>query len=284
MNNYIFSLILLLIFQAAFSQNSVTDAFKYKATYEITWQIDSTNAASVEREAMVLYIGDRISRFSSRARLEGDEVLKKRQKNPNAFTGNNQGSSKRSFGYYIYKGIPEGKLSFTQKIVLDNYQYVEDLKQFQWEILPEIKGITGYKVQKATTRFAGRDYIAWFTPEIPISDGPYKFNGLPGLILEIQDTRSHYSFILKSFEILEETVILEFDPNDYMLTTRENFLRALREFNRDPVTTLDQVGVTISFRPGQKEMMERQRKKELKRKNNPIELELHSFNCFWLFD
>ncbi len=273
MKNYCLTLIILIISNAGFAQKPVTDDFKYKASYKKTWQIDSTNAEFVERETMVLYIGDKISRFTSRKRLEGDEVLKNRQKNPTAITGNTQGSSKKSLGYYIYKGIPEGMLSFTQKIVLDNYQYVEDLNQFNWEILPETKEIWGYQVQKATARFAGRDYIAWFTPEIPIPDGPYKFNGLPGLILEIQDTRGHYSFILENFENLKETVMLEFDTKDYILTTRDNFLKVLGEFNRDPVKALEQVGVTIGFRPGQKEKMERERKEELKRKNNPIELE-----------
>lgn len=272
MNNYSLTFILLIIYHIAFSQGSVKGEFNYKATYEITWKIDSTNAEFIERETMVLYIGDKISRFSSRDRLEGDEILKKRQKNPNAFTGNTHGSSRRSLGYYIYKGIPEGKLSFTQKIVLDNYQYVEDLHQFEWEILPETKEVSGYPVQKATTSFSGRDYIAWFTPEIPISDGPYKFNGLPGLILEIEDTRGHYSFVLENFEIFDKSILLEFEAKDYILTSRDNFLKVLGEFNRDPETALEQVGVTISFRPGQKEKMERTRKGELKRQNNPIEL------------
>lgn len=255
------------------AQMEVKDEFKYKATYKLTWQIDSTNAEFVEREAMVLYIGDKISRFSSRDRLEGDEALKNLQKNPTAFTGSSQGSSKKSLGYYIYKGIPEGKLSFTQKIIQDNYKYVENLNQFKWKILPETKTISGYKVQKATTRFAGRDYIAWFTAEIPIADGPYKFNGLPGLIIKIQDTRAHYTFILENFEIFKETVMLEFYTKDFIPSTKENFLKVLREFNRDPETALEQVGIIIAFRPGQKEKMERERKEERKWKNNPIELE-----------
>lgn len=255
------------------AQMEVKDEFKYKATYKLTWQIDSTNAEFVEREAMVLYIGDKISRFSSRDRLEGDEALKNLQKNPTAFTGSSQGSSKKSLGYYIFKGIPEGKLSFTQKIIQDNYKYVENLNQFKWKILPETKTISGYKVQKATTRFAGRDYIAWFTAEIPIADGPYKFNGLPGLIIKIQDTRAHYTFILENFEIFKETVMLEFYTKDFIPSTKENFLKVLREFNRDPETALEQVGIIIAFRPGQKEKMERERKEERKWKNNPIELE-----------
>ena len=55
-----------------------------------------------------------------------------------------------------------------------------------------------YKCKKATTNFRGRDYIAWFSEDIPINDGPFKFNGLPGLIVEIYDTEAKYSWIIKS--------------------------------------------------------------------------------------
>lgn len=47
--------------------------------------------------------------------------------------------------------------------------------------------ILDYKCIKATTRFRGRDYTAWVTKELPINDGPWKFYGLPGLILQIED-------------------------------------------------------------------------------------------------
>lgn len=67
--------------------------------------------------------------------------------------------------------------------------------------------------------------------------------------------------------------MLEFDTKVYILTTRDNFLKVLGGFNRDPVTAMEQVGVTIGFRSGQKEKMERELKEELKKKNNPIELE-----------
>lgn len=40
--------------------------------------------------------------------------------------------------------------------------------------------------QKATCDFAGRKWIAWFTTEIPIQDGPYKFYGLPCAYCEIR--------------------------------------------------------------------------------------------------
>ena len=62
------------------------------------------------------------------------------------------------------------------------------------------RSIKNYVCNKATVKLEGREYTAWYTSEIPISDGPYKFWGLPGLILKIADTQNHYEFLLESFE------------------------------------------------------------------------------------
>lgn len=74
------------------------------------------------------------------------------------------------------------------------YVITEQLPTFDWEIGNETKEILGYQVQKATTHFRGRDYEAWFAPEIGISNGPYKFHGLPGLILDIHSKDGKYEF------------------------------------------------------------------------------------------
>lgn len=52
----------------------------------------------------------------------------------------------------------------------------------------------GYKCFKAIATYRGRVWIAWFTPDIPISKGPWKLYGLPGLILKASDIENHYSF------------------------------------------------------------------------------------------
>lgn len=46
------------------------------------------------------------------------------------------------------------------------------------------------------TKMGGRDWVAWFTNDIPIQDGPYKFCGLPGLIIKIEDDTKTHKFIL----------------------------------------------------------------------------------------
>ena len=71
------------------------------------------------------------------------------------------------------------------------------LINLKWNILADFTSILGYDVQKATTEFGGRKWIAWFAKEIPIQSGPYKFFGLPGLILKIEDIHKNHIFELK---------------------------------------------------------------------------------------
>jgi GLPGLI family protein len=74
--------------------------------------------------------------------------------------------------------------------------YYQESLNLGWEIEPVKKVINGINCQKATTNYGGREYIAWFSDKIPISSGPYKFNGLPGLILSIEDSESKFKFEL----------------------------------------------------------------------------------------
>lgn len=94
-------------------------------------------------------------------------------------------------------GYPNEK-TLTQIVNLDAagvFQYVEPIPKMKWNIFPEHKVIIGYNCQRATCSFRGRDYEAWFTSEIPLSYGPWKFQGLPGLILEVVDEKNEYHFI-----------------------------------------------------------------------------------------
>jgi len=74
----------------------------------------------------------------------------------------------------------------------------------RWELSDETKIIGNYVCQKATTTFKGRNYIAWFTTEIPFSFGPWKLHGLPGLILSAHDETNDVSFEYAGFEVLKD--------------------------------------------------------------------------------
>jgi len=74
------------------------------------------------------------------------------------------------------------------------------LNAINWELSEDTATINNMVCQIAYTNFGNRRWKAYFNPDIPISDGPYKFYGLPGLIIRIVDNREHWDFQLKSIE------------------------------------------------------------------------------------
>ena len=84
-----------------------------------------------------------------------------------------------------------------------------------WKLSNETKKVGEYQLQKATTHFGGRHWIAWFNKELNINEGPYKFRDLPGLIFEIEDEKQNFIFKLVKSMKLEKT----YNTNDFL----ENF-------------------------------------------------------------
>ena len=95
---------------------------------------------------------------------------------------------------FVYKHVPsEGKLTFTTYHV-DWFKYSEPIPALQWKIEGKDSVIAGYHCQAATTSLRGRQWRAWFTLDIPVSDGPWKLCGLPGLILRATDEQGYFDF------------------------------------------------------------------------------------------
>lgn len=85
-------------------------------------------------------------------------------------------------------------------LIGDDYFYFKSTDKISWKISPEMKEKNQMKLQKATAKFGGRNWEAWFNKDIPFSEGPFKFNGLPGLIVEVEDTRGNFKFELIKIE------------------------------------------------------------------------------------
>lgn len=277
---YIFLLIpLFLVSQQGFAQETFIDKFKYKAIYELTYQPDSTDAETNKNEKMFLYIGNETSRFSSAGKAIGDSLkanLDKSEFNPATLMLMRKQIPKTKFKYEIYKGVPAVKLTYVKEIGSDKYYYTDNKDQFNWKILEETDTIAGYRVQIATTSFAGRNYTAWFTQEIPLAEGPYKFNGLPGLIIKIQDDKGHYVFELTNIKKLETPVSFTFWQEEFLETTQEKLLTLEEEYKKDPIGYLQRSIPGLKIQYGEntdQKKIERERKEELKKDNNPIELE-----------
>ena len=110
----------------------------------------------------------------------------------NAYDKGGYKLSKQS--YKVLKNFPSrGKLTYTDNN-FKTFKYVENMERPSWKMLEGDTVVCEYPCQKAETLFRGRTWTAWFTPEIPISEGPWKLNGLPGLILQASDATGSFTF------------------------------------------------------------------------------------------
>lgn len=112
---------------------------------------------------------------------------------------------------FIYKDFVKNKLFSEEKIFTRIFNVEDDLNLFSWKIEEDTLTILNYKCQKAMTKFRGREFVAYFTTEIPVTDGPWKFNGLPGLILKIDliDPIAVFSIQATEIKIMNSNVSLE---------------------------------------------------------------------------
>jgi len=94
----------------------------------------------------------------------------------------------------VFKNYPEGKTRVHDRFDFCQWRIDEDIKKPVWNITDTSKTIMGYDCILAYTEYRGRKWEAWFTPEIPIPDGPWKLCGLPGLILSASDSKGHYRY------------------------------------------------------------------------------------------
>ena len=89
--------------------------------------------------------------------------------------------------------------SFKNNWYRDFFEYfvVKTNDEMTWKLMPETQNYNGYQLQKAMTDFGGRIWVAWFSNDVNIKEGPYKFRGLPGLIFLLEDSEKNFIYQLK---------------------------------------------------------------------------------------
>lgn len=102
--------------------------------------------------------------------------------------------------FFIYKNFSNKRLHLSGKVGSKSYLINDTLLSFKWIITKEKQIIQGYNCLKATTQFRGRNYIAWFSDSISIQNGPWKFCGLPGLIIKIYDDKQAFTYELTEMD------------------------------------------------------------------------------------
>ncbi|MCU7617902.1 GLPGLI family protein [Chryseobacterium sp. PBS4-4] len=264
--------ILLLLFLGfanfLFSQN-------HRFIYEVDFKRDSTENNLTKEFYHLDIFSDDIT-YYGRSYYEGDSLIK-----------NNIGFSTDNFPKLTDVIVRKANDEY------DHYEWLEyDILKTsekvaqKWVLTNEKKTIQNHMVQKAETNWGGRKWTAWFSLEIPFQYGPYTFHGLPGLIMEISDSKNNFSFKLIKSEKLNETqkVALDHIYKIGVPVNREKYVKAKLTFYNDPLSFVKNGEIELAddkwaiLQDGtkltQKNFREvRQRQQNNMRKyNNPVEL------------
>ena len=181
-----------------------------------------------------------ITQYSSYFVSENNAYIRKWQKdNPNKsyYPGSAKlkGRMKDYWSEYQYSQIYVRDRQLTDWAVMpsadfNQYRYTEPWPSMQWTLGTEKQTICGYQCQKATCHWRGRDYEAWFTSAIPMKSGPWKFGGLPGLIMKIYDTKHLYTWEAVSVEN-GSFPIYQLDERRFKDSDRKKVLKMQRDWN-----------------------------------------------------
>ena len=226
-----------LIFGSSNAQNQ-------RFTYEYKFVQDSTNRENIEKEFMVLDVNPKGSKFYSYEKFKSDSLMsieiEKQKHNDSEFIKFDKYYRGKN-GYNISKNFPSFEVFYNINMGMDSYK-VSDNRKPVWKILPEKEKIGEFNTQKAETEIFGRKWNAWFTSEIPIQDGPYKFHGLPGLIVKLTDKTNSHSFELKAVNKFFGNEKLKTDsrfqnPPEISINQKQ-YQKIYVELRNDPAKTL----------------------------------------------
>lgn len=95
------------------------------------------------------------------------------------------------------------------QISVYDYCYDEQM-ELDWVYLSKKKEINGFKCKAAQVKYGGRTWNVWYTLDIPIQDGPFKFKGLPGLIIKMSDEKLHYIYTFRRIKMLDKVAIASY--------------------------------------------------------------------------
>ncbi len=185
------------------------------------------------KEDCILQIGRRLSKFYSLKSWKLDSLTSQQngaqeiqRRKIKALSAPSKGraqydqmwqSTFPSYGqrHIVYKNYPEDVITIQDAMGQNYFMYEDTLNNQAWQLEEETQNIIGFHCQKAVCEWRGRSYTAWFTEEIPMSDGPYKFCGLPGLIVQVYDKNREYEWTLLGVQRVQNKEIYLSAPVNY---------------------------------------------------------------------
>lgn len=186
---------------------------------------------------------------------------------------------KDRFNTLVFKKISKNQWAILQP-VFNRYYRTPYAEQPAWILHTEKKEILGYVVHRATTHLGGRKWEAWFCRELPFADGPYKFSGLPGLVLEVSSEDKEYKFTANGIEQSKQNIVML----NFTFINNEDFTMLKNKSFNDPsgqmtsIMKASNLNVSVSFNGNEissqrlNESLNETYRQWAEKHNNPIEI------------
>lgn len=272
-------------------------------TYEYRFVPDTLQKDTVRSEFVNLDVEKDFSIYYGQVKFQEDSInfnsiILQKKITPGSYSIDSH-SKEWNTSDTVKKNYPDYNTEWTTNIEGDQFLVKEKPLQ-NWKIIEEKIKIGNFECQKAEAEFGGRIWTAWFTPEIQIPDGPYKFHGLPGLIVALEDHSKTHSFLLRGIKNLKPEDMTWEDLEKLRIEAygsafkpininRKQFQKAWSDYRKDPLKGLKQQlshpGFSMTIRtPDGKEysdpneiirFRESRIREQLKKDNNRIEPDLY---------
>lgn len=193
----------LLIFLSSHAQK-ISFQSDMQVYYELVFKPDPTNI-KLATNSVNLYLGGNKSIFQDCNRYKIDSIIQSQKLNALPSL------PMFSTNHVIYKDLQKSEITYSETIDNINFGYNEPIKDLKWKLLSGKKTILNFQCNEANIDFHGRTYTAWYTRDVAITDGPYKFSGLPGLILEVYDNEKNFHY--KALAITKKSMDIIYDSS-----------------------------------------------------------------------
>lgn len=197
-----------------------------------TQTTDRNHEAVVDSFFSILEVGDSVCKYGDLSTYVSQKKFLPREMGWLA-----KEDCRRDEHLWVLQNYPDrGMLTVEEALHPSFFTYEESADSLQWTILPGDSVILNYQCRYAQVEYGGREWRVAYTDEIPISAGPWKLVGLPGLVLFAQDKTGTHTFLVQSIFNVENQIISESNNSDYKIqdTQRSLFIKTRNRIKCDP--------------------------------------------------
>ena len=191
-----------------------------------TKTMDMADSLVVDSTLAILEVGEGVSKFGDFSSYTGF-------KPQSILQYNSKGDPRADDCFTIYQNFPESGSQTVREGLLPNFYLYEEKPSLDWKIINGVEVILGYKCEKARVNYGGRTWMVSFTDEIPSESGPWKLNGLPGLILKAETTDGVHRFITQAIFNVPVQDILFYTHSKDVKTKRNKYISLRNRLKTD---------------------------------------------------